>query len=82
MDALARRHTDDNDAYHYRAALADLRPTGDIDAYVDRYLELQSRVPNLPDEEARFALVRGPKPELQVHMLGQHHVTSLHAALE
>ena len=58
MTALARRYTDGNDAHHYRAALADLRQTGDIDAYVDRFLELQSRVPNLPDEEARFALAR------------------------
>ena len=54
MDALARRYTDGNDTFHYRAALADLRQTGDIDAYVDRFLALQSRVPNLPDEEARF----------------------------
>ena len=70
MDALARRYTNGNDAYHYRAALADSRQTGDIDAYVDRFLELQSRVTNLPDEEARFTQVRGPKPEVQVHMLG------------
>ena len=62
MDALARRYTDDFDAYHYRAALADLRQTGNIDAYVGRFLELQSRVPNHPDEEARFALGRGLKP--------------------
>ena len=82
MDALAHRYTDGNDAYHYRAALADLWQTGDIDAYADRFLELQSRVHNLPDEEARFALVRGLKSEVQVHMLGQHHVTSLPAALE
>ena len=62
--------------------IAQLWQTGDIDAYVDRFLELQSRVPNLPDKEARFALVRGLKPQVQVHMLGQHHVTSLAAALE
>ena len=82
MEILARRYTDGNDAYHFRAVLADLRQTSDIDTYVERFLDLHSSVPDLPDAEARFALVRGLKPEVQVHMLGQHHVTSLAAALE
>ena len=81
MVILVRRHTDDNGVFHFRAALADLRQTSDIDTYVERFLD-HSRVPDLPDAEARFALVRGPKPEVHVHMLGQHHVTSLAAALE
>ena len=74
--------TDGNAAYHFRAGLADLRKTSDIDTYVERFLDLHFRVPDLPDSEARFALVRGPNPEVQVHMFGRHHVTSLAADLE
>ena len=54
----------------------------DIDTSVERFLDLHSRVLDFPDAEARFALIRGLKPEVQVHMLGQHHVTSLASALE
>ena len=81
MQVLTRRYTDGNEEFHYRAALVSNRQTGDIDAYVDRFLDLSSRVPTLTDTEARFALVNGLKPEVQVHMLGQHHCTNLAAAL-
>ena len=47
MDILSRRCTDGNDAYHVRAALADLRSTSDTDTCVERFLDLHSRVPNL-----------------------------------
>ena len=49
---------------------------------MDRFLDLSSRVSNLPDAEAKFALVKGLKPEVQIHMLGQHHVNSLAETLE
>ena len=58
------------------------RQTGDLDAYVDRFLDLSSRVPTLSDTEARFALVNGLKTEVQVHVLGLHHCATLAAALE
>ena len=48
---------------------------------MDRFLDLSSRVPNLPDAEAKFALVKGLNAEVQIHMLGQHHVNSLAEAL-
>ena len=82
MQVLTRRYTDGNDEFHYRSALTTNRQTGDLDAYVDRFLDLSSRVATLSDTEARFALVNGLKPEVQVHMLGQHHCTTLAAALE
>ena len=82
MQVLTRRYTDGNDEFHYRSVLITNRQTGDLDAYVDRFLDLSSRVPTLSDTEARFALVNGLKPEVQVHMLGQHHCTTLAAALE
>ena len=76
MQVLTRRYTDGNDEFHYRAALVSNTQTG------DRFLDLSSRVPTLSDTNARFALVNGHKPEVQVHMLGQHHCTTLAAALE
>ena len=49
MDVLTRRYTDGNDAFHHRHALVNDRPTGDHDRYVDKFLELSSRVPDLTD---------------------------------
>ena len=47
MDILSRRCTDGNDACHVRAALADLRQTSGTGTYVERFLDIHSRVPNL-----------------------------------
>ena len=57
------------------------RRTDDLDAYVDKFLELQSRVPDLTGAESRFALVNGILPAVQVHVLGQHHCDTLAEAL-
>ena len=51
MRNLTRRYTDGNDEFHYRNALSENRQTGFIDDYVDRFLDLSSRVQNLPDAE-------------------------------
>ena len=61
MRNLTRRYTDGNDEFHYRNALSENRQTGSIEDYVSiyRFLDLSSRVPNLPDAEAKFALVKG-----------------------
>ena len=64
MQVFTRRYTEGNDEFHYRAALVSSKQTGDLDAYVDRFLDLSSRVPTLSDTEARFALVNGLKPEV------------------
>ena len=82
MRNITRRYTDGNDEFHCRNALSENRQTGSIEDYVDRFLVLSSRVQNLPDAEAKFALVKGLKPEVQIHMLGQHHVNPLAEALE
>ena len=82
MQVLTRSYMDGNDEFHSRAALVSNRQTGDLDGYVDRFLDLSSRVPTLSDTEARFALVNGLKTEVQVHVLGLHHCTTLAAALE
>ena len=82
MELLARMYTDGNDAYHSPVALTDLHQTSDINTCVERFFDLQSRAPALSDAEAHFALVCGLRPDVQVHMLGQHHVTSLAAAPE
>ena len=79
---LTRLYTDGNDEFHYRNALSENRQTGSIEDYVIRFIDLYSRVPNLPDADAKFALVKGLKPEVQIHMLGQHHVNSPAEALE
>ena len=54
MRNLTRRYTDGNDEFHYRNALSENRQTGSIEDYVSiyRFLDLSSRVPNLPDAEA------------------------------
>ena len=82
MRNLTRRYTDGNDEFHYRNALSVNRQTKSIGDYVDRFLDLSSRVPNLPDAEAKFALVKGLKLEVQIHVLGQYHVNSLAEAPE
>ena len=64
MGILTRRYTDGNDEFHYRNALSENRQTGSIEDYVDRFLDLSSRVPNLPDAEAKFALGKGLKLEV------------------
>ena len=49
---------------------------------MEEFQNLTSRIPGLRDEEAKFELIKGLKPEIQIHMIGQHHVDSLEAALE
>ena len=81
MTALTTRFTDGNDEFHYRVALGENRQTGSIQDYVDRFLDLSSRLPNLADAEAKYALISGLKSEVQIHLLGQAHVTTLREAL-
>ena len=70
MQVLTRRYTDGNDC---RASLVSNRQTCDLDAYVDRFLDLSYRVPTLSDTDVDFALVNCLTPGVQVHMLGQQH---------
>ena len=48
---------------------------------MDRFLDLSSRLSNPADAEAKYALVNGLKPEVEIHLLGQAHVTTLREAL-
>ena len=48
MRDLTRRYTDGNDEFHYRNALSENRQTGSIEDYVDRFLDLSSRVQTYP----------------------------------
>ena len=48
---------------------------------MDRFLDISSRLPNLADAEAKYALINGLKSEVQIHLLGQTHVTTLREAL-
>ena len=75
------RFTDGNDEFLHRVALGENRQTGSIEDYVDRFLDLSSRLPNLADAEAKYALTNGLKSEVQIHLLGQAHVTTLREAL-
>ena len=58
-----------------------VRKTGSIQDYVDRFLDPSSRLPNLADAVAKYALINGLKSEVQIHLLGQAHVTTLREAL-
>ena len=55
MQVLTRRYTDGNDEFHYRSALISNRQTGDLDACVDRFLDLSSRVTEVPPVPVSFA---------------------------
>ena len=45
------------------------------------FLDLSSRLPDLADAEAKCALINGLKSEVQIHLLGQAHVTTHREAL-
>ena len=81
MTALTTSFTDGNDEFHYRVALGENRQTGSIEDYVDRFQHLSSRLPNLADAEANHALLNGLKSGVQIHLLGQAHVTTHREAL-
>ena len=48
---------------------------------MDRFLDLSSRLPKLAEAEAKYAFINGQKSEVQIHLLGQAHVTKLREAL-
>ena len=81
MTALTTSFTDGNDEFHYRVALGENRQTWSIEDYVDRFLDLSSKLPNLADAEAKYALINGLKSEVQIHLLGQSHGPTLREAL-
>ena len=61
MTALTTMFTDGNDEFHYRVSLGENRQTWSIEDYVDRFLDMSSRMPNLADAEAKDALIKGPE---------------------
>ena len=69
MTALTIRFTDRNDEFHYRVALGENRQPWLIEDYVDRFLDLSSRLPNLAGAEAKYALMNGLKSQVQIHLL-------------
>ena len=75
------RFTDGNDEFLHRVALGENSQKGSIEDYVDRFLDLSSRLPNPADAEAKYALINGLTSEAQIHLLGQARVTTLREAL-
>ena len=64
MTALTTRFADGNDDFHCQVAMGERSRTGSIEDYVDRFLDLSSRLPNLADAEAKYALVSGLTSEV------------------
>ena len=69
MSALTTRFTDGHDEFHCRVALCENCQTGSIEDYVDCFLYLYSKLPNLADGEAKYALTNGLTAKVQMHLL-------------
>ena len=74
MTALTTRFADGNDDFHCQVAMGEHSHTGSIEDYVDCLLDLSSRLPNLVDADAKYALISDLKSEIQIHLLEQAHV--------
>ena len=63
-----------------RKQLRALRQTGRVVGYVQKFQELQHRLPGMTDEEAFHAFLSGLQPHLQEHV-GAHVQGDLEAAI-
>jgi len=55
---------------------------GDLKAYLDEFLVLKAKLPDLSSREARSIFVSGLSPSVRAHVLGVPNVSTFERALE
>ena len=79
-DAMVQRFEPVTEVEEVRKQLRALRQTGRVAGYVQKFQELQYRLPGMTDEEAFHAFISGLQPHLQEHV-GAHVQGDLEAAI-
>ena len=79
-DAMVQRFEPVTEVEEARKQLRALRQTGRVAGYVQKFQELQYRLPGMTDEEAFHAFLSGLQPHLQEHV-GAHVQGDLEAAI-
>ena len=79
-DAMVQRFEPVTEVEEARKQLRALRQTGRVAGYIQKFQELQYRLPGMTDEEAFHAFLSGLQPHLQEHV-GAHVQGDLEAAI-
>ena len=79
-DAMVQRFEPVTEVEEARKQLRALRQTGRVAGYVQKFQELQYRLPRMTDEEAFHTFISGVQPHLQEHM-GAHVQGDLEAVI-
>ena len=79
-DAMVQRFEPVTEVEEARKQLRALKQTGRVAGYVQKFQELQYRLPGMTDEEAFHAFLSGLQPHLQEHV-GAHVQGNLEAAI-
>ena len=79
-DAMVQRFEPVTEGEEVQKQLRELRQTGRVAGYVQKFQELKYRLPGITDEEAFHAFLSGLQPHLQEHV-GAHVQGDLEAAI-
>ena len=80
---LTRRFSDKHGRIHRFSQLVALRQgPGGLDEYMEKFLELQTQVPDMNALDALDIYLGGLDHMVRIHLLGSQHVTTLERALE
>ena len=79
-DAMVQRFEPVTEVEEVQKQLQELRQTGRVAGYVQKFQELKYRLPGMTDEEAFHAFLSGLQPHLQEHV-GAHVQGDLEAAI-
>ena len=82
-DRLIQRFPPAPTSFHILPALVRLSQLdGDLKAYLDEFLVLKAKLPDLSSHEARSIFWRGLSPSVRAHVLGVPNVSTFERALE
>ena len=80
---LTQRFSDKHDRFHKFSQLVALRQgLGGLDDYMEKFLELQTQVPDMSALDTLDIYLGGLDPTVRVPLLGSQHLTTLERALE
>ena len=80
---LTQRFSDKHDCFHQFSRLVALRQgPGGLDEYMEKFLELQTQVPDMSALDVLDIYLGGLDPMVRIHLLVSQHVTTLKRALE
>ena len=79
---LIQRRGDKYDRFHKFQDLAALRRHGEgLDAYIDKFMELDAQVPDMSPQDSLAIYFGGLEASVRSHLLGAQHVSTLEKAL-